>query len=468
MNTEKILNILYNNIFEVAYSALMKKKCKSLFSEFPIQFEYKYGNSRQSLTKVINTVGRNLIFIQNLSEYGTLNETGIYENQDRYADNARKCIDSNSVVDIKYLTEAYRILWYSTSDSDISYDENLQILRECVNRGSEESIDSAVRTVVNTAIQPKNILMFHLYSRYHKLFDFELYEASYHILHSKVSSGNESFSLLCSNVINSLSQFARTIYSDIYKNIADDVAAFARIVYKDFWGTADIFTSIKAYAPPDEKVLSAVESILNTKQLGNPDGHTNGKIYRSDIEKYMSRLINIVKKQLIVKLETSYLKVNPNTPNLRTIRRKSPELTKAVGLEIQDGQLKYQNLEITSCPDFLIDRLWNLCKQHGVKGYSKEKLNAYAEIGINLNHIRLLGELYIVIFLIYSFDSRNYTDPYSDANLDILSIVNQSLSKLETRILLTAYYQITDSIDEKEIIENIFDKWKNNTGQPLS
>ncbi|MGN0612685.1 MAG: hypothetical protein ACI4JB_02180, partial [Porcipelethomonas sp.] len=130
--------------------------------------------------------------------------------------------------------------------------------------------------------------------------------------------------------------------------------------------------------------------------------------------------------------------------------------------------LKYQNLELTSCPDFLIDRLWNLCKQHGVKGYSKEKLNAYAEIGINLNHIRLLGELYIVIFLIYSFDSRNYTDPYSDNNLNILSIVNQSLCKLETRILLTSYYQITDSKDEKEVIENIFDKWKNNTGQPLS
>ena len=452
VNREKILKILYGDIYKVIYSALMKKKYKNEFFGLEVGYRNIYAHQRHSLQKVKNTLGNALVLIQNLSEYEKLDESGIYENEKRYVENACKCIKSNKVVDIDYLIKAYNIIMHYNMDSNNFEDVDLQLLYECINNGSED-IEAAIKKVIDKAVKFKNILMYYIYSIYHKIFDKELYEIVCLMFDKQIHETKYEAYFFKVNDIEGLTAFSQMLFSKIYSEIKDGIEDFSKEVYEDFWQSAKIYNSLQKYEQPVEDVLSEVEIVLNSKRCGNPKGPADRKIiYKSNKEKYRKKLIKIVRKNLIINLDTDYRKAKGKEINLRTVRRNSLKIAELFGLGV-----KY--VEIESCPRFLLDDLWGLLKKFGIKGYEEEKLQPDTKSIIDKKRIEMFGRLYLDIFLMYAFDKNNYVNPYNIKEAEkfnsIDKIVNKSLQNEEVRMLLYAYKAALKESDDGKIIKEI-------------
>ena len=132
------------------------------------------------------------------------------------------------------------------------------------------------------------------------------------------------------------------------------------------------------------------------------------------------------------------------------MRSKINEIAKSFDLQVYNNNCP---IVIKSCPDFLIDELWECLKKYGLKGHDSEKLEPDVYGIIDEKRVKLMGRLYIIVLLCYAFDKENY----KESPLSFTAIVNNSVAKKNktVRAMLRAYCELTDNADDQAIITEL-------------
>mgnify|MGYP004677872515 FL=1 len=309
-------------------------------------------------------------------------------------------------------------------------------------------------------IDPQYLIAVHLYMKYHKIFDRELFDAfcGMVITSDRCSRSEEipSYSFAALSVGEELvSEVMKCIFTTNGKDRKTPIMLYEEI-YGDFLKVEREFPSLKTYEPTMKKFESQLLEVLNIAEINwkdrEPSRDKNNTVYFSSIKYYINRFTVLLKNKLIVQLKTTS-KQDPSKPNQRTIRSKLLDITEKFKLDIYNNFYKKQQIEITSCPDFLIDELWECLKKYGLKGHDKEKIEPDVYSIIDEKRVALMGRLYIIVLLCYAFDKENY----QKSSLTFTNIVNKSVAKKNktVRAMLRAYCELTDNADDQAIITEL-------------
>lgn len=317
-----------------------------------------------------------------------------------------------------------------------------------------------VKEEILSIMDPQYLIAIHLYMKYHKIFDRELFDAfcGMVITSDKCSRSKEipSYSFAALTVGEELvAEVMKCIFTTNGKVTNTPIMLYEG-VYDNFLKVERVFPSLKAYEPTMKKFESQLLEVLNIAEIDwkdrKPSRDKNNKIYPSSIDYYIKKFTGLLKNKLIVKLKTTS-KQDPSKPNQRTIRSKLLDITEKFKLDIYNKDYKKQQIEITSCPDFLIDELWECLKKYGLKGHDKEKIEPDVYGIIDEKRVALMGRLYIIVLLCYAFDKENY----QKSSLTFTNIVNKSVAKKNktVRAMLRAYCELTDNADDQVIITEL-------------
>lgn len=449
---EKILQYIANEIEEAAFLSILKQKIiKSICDtdnscDFPNMIEILVGLK----TKVLNC----FVFLQCINDDGMFDSLQYLQNKEQIIRNAKECLASNAVIDMDRLQKIYLGLWYkerlrSDAAEKLDNDDSL-IIDKIVNpRNMTCEEEREIKEITDAAVNKEKITKLYIYYRYHRIYDEELFAIFCEMLGFAEKTTEPS---AVSFITIGLTNYAKILMSQIYQEVTKDIEGFSRNVYKDFWDTVAVYPSFIMYKP-EEDLTRYIEKIINTKELGNPNGPNGGKIYDSANNIYKKRLTEKVRSEVIIKLDTNYTKVKKGSPNLRTIRANSSKLTVKFHLETPYRvQEQYVN-KIEYCPSWLVEELWSCLKKYGIRGYNSEKINSDPESIIDTPRIMLMGRLYILVLLAYAFARGNY-----DENEEFRDIVKRSVANKQVSELLKIYSILSVDPKEKEIISDIMDR----------
>ena len=306
-------------------------------------------------------------------------------------------------------------------------------------------------------MDPQYLIAIHLYMKYHKIFDRELFDAFCRMIITgdRCSQSEEipSYSFAALNVGEELvSEVMKCIFTTNGKDRKTPITLYEE-VYADFLSVERVFPSLKTYEPTMKKFESQLLEVLNIAEIDwkdrKPSRDTNNTIYPSSIDYYIKTFTGLLKNKLIVKLKTTS-KQEPSKPNQRTMRSKINEIAKKFDLQVCKNNYP---IDIKSCSDFLIDELWECLKKYGLKGHDSEKLEPDVYGIIDEKRVKLMGRLYIIVLLCYAFDKENY----KESPLSFTAIVNNSVAKKNktVRAMLRAYCELTDNADDQAIITEL-------------
>ena len=309
-------------------------------------------------------------------------------------------------------------------------------------------------------MDPQYLIAVHLYMKYHKIFDRELFDAfcGMVITSDRCSRSEEipSYSFAALTVGEELvSEVMKCIFTKNGKVTKTPIMLYEEI-YGDFLNVEKEFPAFKAYEPTMKQFETHIVEVLNIAETEwNPENTKKNKARefpKSIVDQYLKSFSKLVRKKVIVKLKTTS-KQDPSKPNQRTIRSKLLDITEKFKLDIYNKDYKKQQIEITSCPDFLIDELWECLKKYGLKGHDSEKLEPDVYGIIDEKRVKLMGRLYIIVLLCYAFDKENY----QKSSLTFTNIVNKSVAKKNktVRAMLRAYCELTDNADDQAIITEL-------------
>ena len=306
-------------------------------------------------------------------------------------------------------------------------------------------------------MDPQYLIAVHLYMKYHKIFDRELFDAFCRMIITgdRCSRSEEipSYSFAALTVGEELvSEVMKCIFTTNGKDRKTPITLYEE-VYGDFLKVEREFPSLMAYEPTMKKFESQLLEVLNIAEINwkdrNPSRDKNNTIYPSSIDSYINRFTELLKNKVIVHLKTTS-KQDPSKPNQRTMRSKIKEIAKSFDLQVYNNNCP---IEIKSCPDFLIDELWECLKKYGLKGHDSEKLEPDVYSIIDEKRVELMGRLYIIVLLCYAFDKENY----QESSLSFTAILNISVAKKNktVRAMLRAYCELTDNADDQAIITEL-------------
>lgn len=309
-------------------------------------------------------------------------------------------------------------------------------------------------------MDPQYLIAIYLYMKYHKIFDRELFDAfcGMVITSDRCSRSEEipSYSFAALTVGEELVEAVEECIYGVNGKITKTPQMLYNDIYADFLRVTKYYPAFKAYQPSllqlEAKiceVLILAETEWNPK---NPKRDKNRNLFPATVEQYLTIFTELMRKNVIVKLKTTS-KQNPSKPNQRTMRSKINEIAKKFDLQVCKNNYP---IEIKSCPDFLIDELWECLKKYGLKGHDSEKLEPDVYSIIDEKRVELMGRLYIIVLLCYAFDKENY----QGASLSFTEIVNKSVAKENktVRAMLRAYHELTDNVDDRAIIIEIFSR----------
>lgn len=322
-----------------------------------------------------------------------------------------------------------------------------------LNQQQTEQVKEEILGIMN----PQYLIAVHLYMKYHKIFDRELFDAfcGMVITSDRCSRSEEipSYSFKALTVGEELvAEVMRCIFTTNGKVTKTPIMLYEEI-YGDFLKVEREFPSLMAYEPTMKKFESQLLEVLNIAENNwkdrNPSRDKNNTIYPSSIDSYIKTFTGLLKDKLIVKLKTTS-KQDPSKPNQRTMRSKINEIAKKFDLQVYNNNYP---IVIKLCPDFLIDELWECLKKYGLKGHDSEKLEPDVYGIIDEKRVKLMGRLYIIVLLCYAFDKENY----KESPLSFTAIVNNSVAKKNktVRAMLRAYCELTDNADDQAIITEL-------------
>lgn len=314
-----------------------------------------------------------------------------------------------------------------------------------------------VKEEILDIMDPQYLIAVHLYMKYHKIFDRELFDAFCRMIITgdRCSRSEEipSYSFAALTVGEELvSEVMKCIFTTNGKDRKTPITLYEEI-YADFLKVEKGFPVFKAYEPTMKQFETHIVEVLNFAENDwkdrNPSRDKNNKLYFSSIDHYIKTFTGLLKKKVIVKLKTTS-KQDPSKPNQRTMRSKITEIAKSFDLQVCNNNYP---IEIKFCPDFLIDELWECLKKYGLKGHDSEKLEPDVYGIIDEKRVELMGRLYIIVLLCYAFDKENY----KESQLSFTAIVNNSVAKKNktVRAMLRAYCELTDNADDQAIITEL-------------
>ncbi|MCR4646320.1 MAG: hypothetical protein K5695_13090 [Oscillospiraceae bacterium] len=307
-------------------------------------------------------------------------------------------------------------------------------------------------------INPQYLVALHLYMKYHKIFDRELFDAFCGmVITSDRCSRSEEIPSYSFAVLTVGEELVETIENCIYGTngkITKTPQMLYNEVYEDFLSVAKDYPAFKAYQPSLLQLEVQICEVLDLNQTKwNPKTikrKKDGDLYKSTVEDYFDIFINKIKSKVIKHLDTTS-KQAAGQPNTRTMRSKLRVITEELKLSVYNPNVKKEQLEIKSCPVFLIDELWDRLKKYGLKGYDKDKLEPDVYGIIDEKRVVLMGRLYIIVLLCYAFDKENY----QESKLTFEDIVNNSVADKKVRAVLRAYYELTSNTNDQAIITEL-------------
>ena len=314
-----------------------------------------------------------------------------------------------------------------------------------------------VKEEILDIIDPQYLIAVHLYMKYHKIFDRELFDAfcGMVITSDRCSRSEEipSYSFAALTVGEELvSEVMKCIFTTNGKDRKTPIMLYEE-VYADFLSVEREYPAFKAYEPTLKQFETHIVEVLNFAETSwnpkNPKRDKNRNLFPATVEQYLTIFTELMRKNVIVKLKTTS-KQNPSKPNQRTMRSKINEIAKSFDLQVYNNNCP---IEIKSCPDFLIDELWECLKKYGLKGHDSEKLEPDVYSIIDEKRVELMGRLYIIVLLCYAFDKENY----KESPLSFADILNNSVAKKNktVRAMLRAYCELTDNADDQAIITEL-------------
>lgn len=310
-------------------------------------------------------------------------------------------------------------------------------------------------------IDPQYLVALHLYMKYHKVFITELFDAFYHMINTAdTCDSNSDISNYCFAALTIGEEIVKEVRECIYGTngkVTKKPEKLYQEVYSDFFTVVNQFPSFEAYKPQMETFEIAIEEVLNyAKDNWNPSDHRakNGEFFPATVKKYLDILTQRIRKKVIIKLGTKTGQGKNDDTNLRTIRSNLLKLTKLFELAVYEDDEKEYQISTSSCPDFLLDELWECLKKYGIKKHKKEKIEPYQWSIVDEGRIILIGRLYMIVLLCYAFDSKNYLE----SQQTFTDIVNNSLKKenKQVRALLKACYELID--DQKDDDKKVYNK----------
>lgn len=316
-------------------------------------------------------------------------------------------------------------------------------------------------------INPQYLAAIHLYMKYHKVYIKELFYAFCGmIITGDKCNSNSDISCYCFAALSIGEELVEAVRECIYGTngeVTKKPEQLYQEVYSDFFIVANQFPSFEAYKPQMKTFEIAIEEVLDyAKDNWNPSDHKakNGDFFPATVKQYLDILIEWIRKKVIIKLGTKTGQGKNGDPNLRTVRYNSYRLTHQFKLAIPfDCEKKVAN-RLKSCPDFLLEELWDCINCYGLrsvnkdKNKDKDKSESENEYLIKSKRIRLMGRLYIIVLLCYAFDSNNHFGQ----QFRFKEIVDHSLKNEQVGDLLKAYWALTDEKKDKAIIKELFSK----------
>lgn len=312
-------------------------------------------------------------------------------------------------------------------------------------------------------IDPQYLVALHLYMKYHKVFITELFDAFYHMVNTAdTCDSNSNISNYCFAALTIGEEIVKAVRECIYGTngkVTKKPEQLYQEVYSDFFIVANQFPSFEAYKPQMKTFEIAIEEVLDyAKDNWNPSDHRakNGDFFPATVKQYLDILIEWIRKKVIIKLSTKTGQGKNGDPNLRTVRYNSYKLTHQFKLAIPfDCEKNFAN-RLKTCPDFLLEELWDCINCYGLRSVNKDKDKSESENEclIESKRIRLMGRLYIIVLLCYAFDSNNHFGQ----QLRFKEIVDHSLKNEQVSDLLKAYWALTDEKKDKAIIKELFSK----------
>ncbi|MDE6657865.1 MAG: hypothetical protein K2J88_04710 [Oscillospiraceae bacterium] len=311
-------------------------------------------------------------------------------------------------------------------------------------------------------IDPQYLVALHLYMKYHRVFITELFDAFYHMINTAdMCDSNSDISYYCFAALTIGEEIVKAVRECIYGTngkVTKKPEKLYQEVYSDFFTVVNQFPSFEAYKPQMKTFEVAIEEVLDyAKDNWKPKAskrNKDGEFFPATVKQYLDILTQRIRKKVIIKLGTKTGQGKNDDTNLRTIRSNLLKFTKLFELAVyEDDEKKYQ-ISTSSCPDFLLDELWECLKKYGIKKHKKEKIEPYQWSIVDEDRIILIGRLYIIVLLCYAFDNKNYLD----SQKNFTDIVNNSLKKenKQVRALLKAYCELTNRDEDKNIINELF------------
>lgn len=311
-------------------------------------------------------------------------------------------------------------------------------------------------------MDPQYLIAVHLYMKYHKIFDRELFDAFCGMIITEDIYPNWDIPSFCFAALSTGEELVAEVKEYIYGTNGKDKKApkiLYNEVYADFLSTAKEFPAIKVYQPEMEHLEAAISEVLkdvtdnDRGKRNKPKVNKNVKLFPATVKRYLGTLIKAIKTKVIINLDTKSGQGGDNQPNLRTIRSNSRKFTYRFRLAVPFGTKEQYANTIASCPDFLLGELWECLKQNGLKGKSDSKLKTEDNSLIDSERILLMGRLYMIVLLCYAFDAENY-----GRQENFKDIIENSLREQQVSDLLKAYRALTEDEADQEIITELLSK----------
>lgn len=364
----------------------------------------------------------------------------------------RSYLSRSKLIDFEKLDDIYRTV------------RDQQLHTQYVEQRLDTQHISQYKDKILDIIDPQYLVTLHLYMKYHRVFITELFDAFYHMINTAdICDSNSDISNYCFATLTIGEEIVGVLKESIYTNsgkVTKKPEQLYQEVYSDFLMVANQFPSFEAYKPQMKKFEIAIEEVLNyAKDDWKPKDtqrSKNGDFFPATVKQYLDMLIKQIRKKVIIKLDTKTGQGKNGEPNLRTIRSNLFKLTPKFELAVYEDEKKEYQIPTISCPDFLLNELWDCINCYGLRNVNKDKskLESENEYLIESKRIRLMGRLYMIVLLCYAFDSNNHFGQ----QLRFKEIVDHSLKNEQVSDLLKAYWALTDEKKDKAIIKELFSK----------
>lgn len=365
----------------------------------------------------------------------------------------RSYLSRSKLIDFEKLDDIYRTV------------RDQQLHTQYVEQRLDTQHISQYKDKILDIIDPQYLVTLHLYMKYHRVFITELFDAFYHMINTAdMCDSNSDISNYCFAALTIGEELVESLRECIYgtnSNVTKKPGQLYQEVYSDFLIVANQFPSFEAYKPQMETFENAIEEVLNyAKDNWKPSNHRakDGGFFPSIVKQYLDILTERIRQKVIINLNTKTGQGTNDEPNLRTIRSNFLKLTQEFKLAVYNDDEKKHPIHTTSCPDFLLDELWDCLKKYGIKKHKKEKIEPYQWYIVDEDRMIVIGRLYMIILLCCAFDSKNYLE----LQQTFTDIVNNSLKKenKQVRALLKAYCELTNRDEDKNIINELFERSK--------